>query len=110
MESVIIQAARVVLGVVEVQQGDTWLPVPDVDLMASGGVDSTGRIVIGESVAVYLVDTQPDTQLMLDKIIEALDFITTLGNSVATTGSPLDPVTATAAELLSTELAQVKLI
>lgn len=56
------------------------LPASDVVILAGGESDSTGRVLISESQAVYIVDTQPDLVLVINQIKDICDQLITIGN------------------------------
>ena len=94
MERVTIEQARVVAGVIEVKFGDDWLAAPDVILLSDGGDDSTGQVFIGETFALYVVNTQPDTQYLIDMVVElaeAVQSMTLLQVSRTPDLTPFDP-------------------
>lgn len=82
--------ASVIAGVVHVGEN----PAPDIEILSSGLSDSEGRVLIGDSFAVYIVDTQPDLSKViveLSKVCEQLitvggyAYVTAADNAVTTT-------------------------
>lgn len=69
MERLTLYAARVVDGVVQIEQGGEFLPAEDVIIQGQGLADSSGYAVIGEAIALYFVNTQPDLQETIDQLI-----------------------------------------
>ena len=109
-ERVKIQQARITGGVVEIKQGGEWLQATDAFFLSEGATDSEGAILIGETLALYLTNTQPDAQLIIDKLGELTELMVTLGNSVAVVGSPINAAVALEAAALKIELEAILLI
>lgn len=79
MERVRILIGRVVEGKVEIQQGEAWVPAPDVVILGAGAGDSTGFVLVGQSVTHYITNTQVDAGYMLAKMADIADKIADLG-------------------------------
>lgn len=87
MERVRILVARVAEGKVEIQQGEAWVPAPDVVILGQAVGDSAGFVLVGQSVSHYITNTQVDAAFMLAKITAIADKLADLGN-VATWANP----------------------
>lgn len=72
--------ARVREGVVEIQQGEAWVPASDVVILGAGQADSEGFALVGQSVTHYITDTQVDAAYLLAKIADLGDKIAALGD------------------------------
>lgn len=82
MERTIVRAARVVDGVVEIQQDDeTYAKASDALLISQGEADSTGHVILGEQFTLYFVNTQPDLELVIVKLTEICDQLITIGQN-----------------------------
>ena len=112
MERVNIHDARVTAGVVEILQGADWLPAPDAVLMSEGAADSAGKAVIGENFAVYIVDTQPDLQHLIDLVTDLTDAVLGMTNTLVSKTPdqvPFDPAANVVIQLIKTELEGLEL-
>ncbi|AUR91092.1 hypothetical protein NVP1155O_19 [Vibrio phage 1.155.O._10N.222.55.B3] len=87
--------------------------VPDAVLMSAGVTKSSGKLIISENGAVYIVNTQPDLQVIINKMGDMLGQISTLAKvlvSRSPDSAPLEPQVAIDAEALKAELEAMKLI
>ena len=84
MERLALYPARVVEGapaegetepslIVEIQQGGEWKPSSDSITLSQADADSTGFVIIGENLSLYIVNTQPDLQYTINKLIETTE-------------------------------------
>lgn len=87
-------------------------PAPDVKIIADGGAPSTGTVVISETEAIYITNTQPDLVLIVNEISKLCDQLITIGNHSyvvgaqgQVNGTPLAPV-AVQAEAIKTYLTE----
>ena len=115
MERLAMYAARVVAGVVEIDQDGDFKPADDVLLLSAGAGDSSGFVVIGEAIALYFVNTQPNLAEVIAKIIEALDQTIQIANQLVvkvpnTPAVILDAAAAAELEVIKTELAAIELL
>ena len=113
MERITLSSARIVGGVAELWSGGSWVPVPDAVLMAEGVADSEGKMLVGEDYAVYIVDTQPSTQLLIDLVTELADAVsslTTVPVSKTPDLTPLSPAGTVSVELVIAKLNALELI
>lgn len=70
MERLTVYPAKIVEGVVQINQGNGFLPASDALKLSQGEADSQGYVVIGEALALYFVNTQPDLQAQINKLVE----------------------------------------
>lgn len=113
MQRVIIKDAKVVGGVVQVEQDGVYRAATDVQLMSEGATDSSGKCLIGADFAVYIVDTQPDVQLLIDKVTElaeAVRLMTILTVSRSPDQQPFDPAGQLVVEEIIAALGEIELI
>lgn len=108
-------SARVKAGVVEIEQGGEFKPADDVLLLSAGAGDSAGYVVIGEAIALYFANTQPDLAQVIEKIVEAIDQTIAIANQLVVkvpTSPPviLDAAAAAELEIIKTELENIQLI
>ena len=89
-------------------------PAPDVKIMAAGGSPSVGTVVISETEAIYITNTQPDLVQIIREISKLCDQLITIGNysyvvgaQGQINGTPLAPV-ALQAEAIKTYLTGFK--
>lgn len=89
-------------------------PAPDVKIMADGESPSSGTVVISESEAIYITNTQPDLMLIVSEISKICDQLITIGNHSyvvgaqgQVNGTPLAPI-AVQAEAIKTYLTEFK--
>ena len=73
MERLTVFSARINGGVVEIEQGGECLPADDVLKLVAGVGDSDGFALIGQTLALYFANTQPNTQELIDKLVEVID-------------------------------------
>lgn len=81
MDRVTMQIAEVRSGVVWISQGDEFYEADDSIIIAEGAADSVGFVVISESGAKYITNTQVDTAYMLQKLSELCDHVISIGNT-----------------------------
>lgn len=106
MERAIIQPARIQSGKVEIKQGEEWYLAEDVTTLSQGNSDSQGFAVIGDSVAVYIVNTQPDLQTTINQLVAVCDQLISIGDSQyiigatgAAFGTPLKSVSESSKQI-----------
>ena len=107
-----LRKARIVEGVVEIEQGGKWVTASDVVKMSQGDADSDGHVLVGGVIALYVVNTQPDLQELYDKVADLAGMVADLGATLIPTGAPVDPLNLTTsldAEELATELSITEL-
>lgn len=115
MERLAMYAARVVAGVVEIDQNGEFKPANDVIIQGQGLGDSSGFVVIGEAIALYFVNTQPDLAQVIEKIVEAIDETIAIADQLvvkvpAAPAVPLDPVASANLALIKTDLQNIELV
>lgn len=89
--------------------------VNDVILLSQGAADSTGQVIITDTHAIYIVNTQPDLQFAIDEMKAICDQLKAVGDSQymisadkAVFGTPLASI-ASAAEGIKSKLDGFKL-
>ena len=115
MERLVLYVAKVEDGVVKIEQDGVFLPADDIIINGAGAENSTGYAVLGEAISLYLVNTQPNTQQLIDNAIQAVTETIAIANQlvVKTPSSPpviLDAVAAANLETVKTQLENIKLI
>ena len=80
--------------------------VDDITLMSRGAGDSSGQVIIGDGIALYLVDTQPDLQYIMNQLSDVCDQLKTIGDNQYVTGAngqvmgtPLKSVSSKASDI-----------
>ncbi len=111
-ERLTLNDARVTAGVVEVLQDGAWLPASDVVPLSDAIADSTGKALIGENFAVYVVNTQPDVATLIDlvnQLAESVKLMTTLTVSRTPDQAPFDPAGTPIVEQIIADLGAIEL-
>ena len=101
-----------VSGSVEILQGDEWHHAPDVVLTSEGTADSEGQVFIGESFAVYVINTQPDLQHLINLVTDLADAVLGMTNTMVSKTpdlTPFDPAANIIIQLIKTELEGLEL-
>lgn len=112
MERLTVQQARITDGVLEINQAGEFKPADDVLQLSQGEADSTGLVVIGEAIAFYIVNTQPDLQSIIDQLIDVCSQVEALSlQQVSRTPdqTPLDPLVTTEIQRIKQELTEFEL-
>lgn len=74
----------------EVKDGVVYIDgkkADDVTILATGQNNSKGRVLIAENISVYIVDTQPDLQAVIDEMKKLCDQLITVGNNSYVVGA-----------------------
>lgn len=112
MERMKLEAARIVEGIVEIQQGGKWLPAADAIPLSNAVADSEGQILIGDDIALYIVNTQPDLQQLFDAVEALAAQVSALAiTPVAPPVSPvpLNPIVAEAVDEIKDAVSEYEL-
>lgn len=115
MERIRLLQAKVEDGVVQIEQGGEFYPSDDTVIQGAGAGDSTGFVLVGDTFALYIVNTQPDLAAVIAKISESIDQVIQIANQlvVKVPSSPavvLDAAAAAELEVIKTELNEIKLV
>ena len=108
MERVKVQNATAVGGIASVIT-PLGIPLPAIDasLLCEGLAPSIGTMIVGEKNSVYLTNTQPDIQFLIDKVAELAESVrlmTLLTVSRTPDTTPFDPAGTPTVELIIAEL------
>lgn len=89
------------------------IAVPDAVLQCAGVFKSKGKLIVSDSGAVYIVDTQPDLQFLLNEvkaIAEQVGKMSLIPVSRTPDQSPLAPDVTVAIEVIKAKLDAKELI
>lgn len=78
-----ILIARVVGGIVEIQQDGEYSPADDVLMLNNGAEDSEGIVIINGLVSRYMTNTQLDTAFILNNLLGVVEEAIKLSSSAA---------------------------
>lgn len=83
MNNTRVLIARVVGGIVEINQDGEYYPADDVLMLNNGAADSTGIVIINDTTARYMTNTQLDTAYILNELISVIDSVIDVTSSNA---------------------------
>lgn len=89
------------------------ISIPDAVLQCAGVFSSKGKLIISESGAVYIVDTQPDVKFLLEQMKAIADQISSLSTSLVSRSpdtAPLSPSVTQEIALIKSKLDDKELI
>lgn len=89
------------------------ISVTDAVLLCVGKLDSSGKLIISESGAFYVVNTQPDLQFLMDQVKALSEQVVAMSKVMVSRSpdtSPLAPDVTTAVEQIKAEIDKKALI